>query len=430
MKKPRVAVASLGCKLNAYEAEATRSALTAAGYEAVEFGEDAEVCLVYTCTVTGRADSRSRNLLRRAAKAVTPGGRVIAAGCYARTDAEKLLEIEGVTDVAPGPVAELPGILDKTQENTRRWSDLTEGDSFSYHTRAFLKVQDGCDGVCSFCKVRIARGPAQSRPAADARLALGRLVEAGHREVVLTGVHLGYWGKEFGQTLSDLLRELLTAPGLGRIRLSSMEPQELTDELLTLIAQSEGRMAPHLHVPLQSGSDVVLSAMRRGYRLEQAMERMATARRLIPNLGLGLDVLTSFPGETKADFNATLDAAKECGASYLHVFSYSPRPGTPAADYPGQLAVEVKKERSRLARRLSRQLAMEYAKSQVGKELSVLVERHRAASGRLLGVAGNYLRCELIDLPDDQAGKLITARVIEPLNEPVHGPAKVLCQPL
>jgi len=430
MKKPRVAVISLGCKLNAYEAEATRSALTAAGYEAVEFGEDAEVCLVYTCTVTGRADSRSRNLLRRAAKAVTPGGRVIAAGCYARTDGDKLLEIEGVTDVAPGPVAELPGILDKTQENTRRWSDLTEGDSFSYHTRAFLKVQDGCDGVCSFCKVRIARGPARSRPAADARLALERLVKAGHREVVLTGVHLGYWGKEFGQTLSDLLRELLMVQGLGRIRLSSMEPQELTDELLTLIAGSEGRMAPHLHVPLQSGSDVVLHAMRRGYRLEQAMERMAAARRLIPNLGLGLDVLTSFPGETKADFNATLHAARECGASYLHVFSYSPRPGTPAADYPGQLSPEVKKERSRLARRLSRQLAMEYAESQVGKELSVLVERHRAASGRLLGVAGNYLRCELLDLPDDRAGRLITTRVIEPLNEPVHGPAKVLCQQL
>ncbi|MCD4733876.1 radical SAM protein, partial [bacterium] len=253
---------------------------------------------------------------------------------------------------------------------------------------------------------------------------------AGHREVVLTGVHLGYWGKEFGQTLSDLLRELLTVPGLGRIRLSSMEPQELTNELLTLIAGSEGRMAPHLHVPLQSGSNAVLHAMRRGYRLEQAMERMAAARRLIPNLGLGLDVLTSFPGETKADFNATLHAARECGASYLHVFSYSPRPGTPAADYPGQLSPEVKKERSRLARRLSRQLAMEYAQTQVGKELSVLVERHRAASGRLLGVAGNYLRCELLNLPDDQAGRLITTRVIEPLNEPVHGPAKVLCRQL
>jgi len=424
----RVAVASLGCKLSACEAEATLGAFAGAGYEPVGFGEAAEVCVVHTCTVTGRADYRSRNLLRRAAAVVAPGGRVVAAGCYAVTDPEVLGRIPGVTDVVPLAGAALLKAIEGGIADEDRWPDPAGG--FLRHTRAFLKVQDGCDGACTYCKVRLARGKARSRPIDDARTALGHLVAAGHREVVLTGVHLGAWGTESGQKLTDLLGAILDTPGLERLRLTSIEPDELTAGLVDCIAASEGKVAPHLHVPLQSGSDAVLKRMNRPYTAARALENIGYAKEKIPRLGLGFDVMVGFPGETEADFARTVEVSQKT-AGYLHVFSFSPRPGTAAEGFADRVPPLVKKDRSRTLRALSAELAYNFAGENVGARVRLLVERRRSDSGTQTGVTGNYLRGELVDAPEDLGGRMVSGEVVglhpDPaLVRPDHGPATVL----
>ncbi|HDR06745.1 MAG TPA: MiaB/RimO family radical SAM methylthiotransferase [Candidatus Coatesbacteria bacterium] len=425
----RVAVASLGCKMNAGEAEATLGAFIAAGYRPVKFGEPAEVCVVHTCTVTGRADCRSRSLLRRAAGSVVPGGRLIAAGCYAATDPELLGRLPGVTDVLPLVGEDLLSAVQGRAVEEKRWPEVSGG--FLRRTRAFLEVQDGCDGACSYCKVRLARGRARSRPIADARAALERLVAAGHREVVLTGVHLGAWGRECGAGLTDLLRALLEIPGLARLRLSSIEPDELTAELIDLAADSGGKIAPHFHVPLQSGADGVLRRMNRPYTAGRALENIGYAARRITRLGLGLDVMVGFPGETEADFTRTVEAVEKSGAAYLHVFSFSPRTGTAAEHLGDRVPSLVKKERSRALRALSAELAHDFAERNMGARVRLLVERRRSCSGKQTGVTGNYLRGELGDAPENLGGRLVLGEVValhpEPsLTRPGHGPATVL----
>jgi threonylcarbamoyladenosine tRNA methylthiotransferase MtaB len=425
----RVAVASLGCKLSACEAEATLSAFVEAGYEPVGFGEAAEVCVVHTCTVTGRADYRSRNLLRRAAAVVTSGGRVVAAGCYAVTDPDVLERIPGVTDVVPLAGTALLQVVEGGNIDEDRWPDPAGG--FLHHTRAFLKVQDGCDGACTYCKVRLARGKARSRPIDDAQVALESLITAGHREVVLTGVHLGAWGTESGHRLTDLLGALLETPGLERLRLTSIEPDELTRGLVDCIAASEGRIAPHLHVPLQSGSDDVLKRMNRPYTAARALENIGYAKEKIPRLGLGFDVMVGFPGETESDFARTLEAIRKSGANYLHVFSFAPRPGTLAENFPDRVPPLVKKERSRTLRALSAELAHCFAEGNVGARVRLLVERRRGPSGKQTGVTGNYLRGELVDAPENLGGRMVSGEVVglhpDPeLARPDHGPATVM----
>ncbi|OGD78355.1 MAG: hypothetical protein A2Y64_00070 [Candidatus Coatesbacteria bacterium RBG_13_66_14] len=309
-----------------------------------------------------------------------------------------------------------------------RWPDPAGG--FLRHTRAFLKVQDGCDGACSYCKVRLARGEARSRPVADAMAALGRLVAAGHREVVLTGVHLGAWGAESGKKLTDLLGALLDIPGLERLRLTSIEPDELTAGLVNLIAASEDRIAPHLHVPLQSGSDGVLARMNRPYTAARALENILYAKEKITRLGLGFDVMVGFPGETEADFAQTVEAVEKT-AGYLHVFSFSPRPGTAAEVFPDRVPPLVKKERSRTLRALSAELAYTFAEENVGDRVRLLVERRKCPSGKQVGVTGNYLRGELLDAPEGLGGRMVSGKVVglhpDPsLTRPDHGPATVL----
>jgi len=423
----RVAVASLGCKLSACEAEATLSAFVGAGYTPVGFGEHAEVCVVHTCTVTGRADYRSRNLLRRAAGVVVPGGRVVAAGCYAVTDPDVLASIPGVTDVTPLAGASLLRTVEGGMVEESRWPETVGG--FLRHTRAFLKVQDGCDGACTYCKVRLARGEARSRPVDDAKSALEMLVAAGHREVVLTGVHLGAWGIESGQKLTDLLGALLEMPGLERLRLTSIEPDELTRELVDFIAGSEGGIAPHLHVPIQSGSDDVLKRMNRPYTVARALENIRYAKGRIPRLGLGFDVMVGFPGETEADFAQTVGAVEKT-AGYLHVFSFSPRPGTAAEVFPDRVPPLVKKERSRILRSLSAELAYNFAEGNIGARVRLLVERRKGSTGKQVGVTGNYLRGELLEAPENLGGRIVSGEVVglhpDPaLARPDHGPATV-----
>lgn len=428
-------MASLGCKQNTCEAEAARQRFLSAGYRSVDFGEPAEVYLVYTCTVTSRADYRSRNLLRRAARTAPPGARVVACGCLAVTDPDELAAVEGVTDVLPGPAPNILALLGLGSADRGRSNWPTYHSSFAGHTRAFLSVQDGCDGACSYCKVRLARGRARSRPAEDAKRSLEALTAAGHREVVLTGIHLGAWGRERGDGLASLLAELLNVEGLERLRLSSIEPLELDDALLELIAASRGSLAPHLHVPLQSGSDSVLRRMNRGYTAAEALGRITRARELIPGLGLGLDVLVGFPGESDDDFAATVRAVEESGAGYLHVFAYSPRAGTPAAGYPHQVPDEVKSRRSRELRRLSTERARAFGSTSLGRILYVLVERRPPnARGRRVGVSGEYLRCELVDCPPEAVGRIVEAQALEllgpPPGRPTAGPARLLCRTL
>jgi threonylcarbamoyladenosine tRNA methylthiotransferase MtaB len=283
-------------------------------------------------------------------------------------------------------------------------------------TRAFLKIQDGCDLRCSYCIIPSVRGGARSLPAGEVLRRLADLTASGYREIVFTGVNTGDWGRDLEPriALHDLLRRAVAMEGPGRVRLNSLEPRTVTPEVIRLMAESGGRLAPHLQVPLQSGSDAVLARMRRNYRTADYRRVLAALRRAIPLAGLGADVIVGFPGETGGEFETTRRFIEDSELNYLHVFSYSPRPGTPAATMPEQVPPAAIKERSARLRELGRDLALRFRRSFVGRNLELLVLREARADGRLRALSGNFIDLwldpERSD-PADLVSRLVTARV-------------------
>jgi threonylcarbamoyladenosine tRNA methylthiotransferase MtaB len=401
-----VGFATLGCKLNQYDTTEVQALLEARGFRTVPFETPAQVYVINTCTVTARADYSDRQAIRRAV-ARNPDAVVVVTGCYAQTNPEAVAAIPGV-DLVLGTQDKyaLPELLDQARKRTRPLVQV--GDAFAPrilpaipvrrftpgYTRAFVKVQDGCQHRCSFCIVPFARGGSRSQAVEVVVEQIEELVGAGYAEVVLTGVDLGHYGWDLAPrtTLAALVRRLLDVRGLARVRLSSVLPAYFTDELVDLVV-GDRRVCRHLHVPLQSGSDGVLRAMRRPYtaRMYRALiERLAGA---IPDVGLGADVITGFPGETDADFEATEALVEALPFTYLHVFSYSDRRGTEAARRPvPRVPPETIRRRTARLRRLGGVKQLGFRRAQLGRELSVLVlEQKERETGRLVGLTDNYL---------------------------------------
>lgn len=399
-KKPGFLIQTLGCKVNQFDAASLAQALRDSGMDLVGPGEPPSLVLVQTCTVTSAADRQNRQAIR-SLKAKYPKALLVVTGCQAEVWGPKLESMEEV-DLVWGnrdKEALLEELLVRLgmEPAGLSWEQLMWGEGLEGlpgRTRAFLKVQDGCDGGCSYCIVPKARGKSRSRSPGSIFKALGLMEKAGVQEVVLTGIHLGSYGRDLtsGLSLCGLLGQILQESSIPRIRLSSIEPQELEEGILRLMAESP-RICPHLHVPLQSGSEEVLRLMRRPYKKADYEAKVLAATKSIPNLTLGADLMVGFPGEKEEHFQESLDFLESIPWTYLHVFPFSPRPGTPAWDMGPKVSSQEVKRRAALVRELSRERRFKAMASYVGKSLPILLERPcKGRPGWLEGLSHNYFR--------------------------------------
>jgi len=410
----RVAVTTLGCKVNQYDSASIETRLRAEGCTIVPFAAGADVYVVNTCTVTDRADAESRQLARRARR-VNPGARVVMTGCFAQIDpaGAAIPEVDFVVGLnrLPDVLRAVRGELDSVRERllvddlraARRVRTLG-AETFTGQTRAFLKIQEGCDLFCTFCIVPFARGRSRSVSPREVVAQLQRLGELGFREVVLTGVHLGGYGADLDPALSlvDLLEMLVERAPVPRLRLSSIDPPEVSARLLDLMGRAES-VCPHLHVPVQAAHDAVLQRMRRPYGTGIVRDVCSEVRRRFPDAAIGTDVIAGFPGESDAEFDATAALLAEVPFTYFHVFPYSRRRGTTAAKHPGHVAPAVVQQRAQRLRQLGEQKRAAFAARFVGRTLPVLVETPVAGrGGPLQGYSRNYQRVEVIG--DDRRG--------------------------
>jgi threonylcarbamoyladenosine tRNA methylthiotransferase MtaB len=422
---PTVAFSTLGCRLNQVDTHQMQTLLEARGFRTVAVEAQPDVVVVNTCTVTARAELSDRQAIRRAGR-LSPRARIVVAGCWAQTSPSAVAALGGVDlVVGNGDKPRLPELLGDLLGTPRRPPRIEVGDvatarlepvaprpHLNGRARAFLKVQDGCRHRCAFCIVPLARGASRSLPPEVVEEQVRRLAEAGHPEIVLTGVDLGGYGADLRPraSLAALLGRLAPAPGLRWLRLSSLLPSYLTDELLEILTTSPV-IAPHAHVPLQSGSDRVLRLMRRPYTIatyRRVVERLAAT---VPRLGLGADVIVGFPGETDADFAATLGLIEALPFSYLHVFPYSERPGTAAASRAGRVDTGTIAARARRLREAGAAAGARFRASLVGRTEDVLVlETRDRASGDLTGLTGNYVEVTFAG-PDRLARGIARVRV-------------------
>jgi threonylcarbamoyladenosine tRNA methylthiotransferase MtaB len=405
-----VALRTLGCKVNRAESEAVAEALLGRGAGLVDADADADVVVINTCTVTGEADAKARKAIRRALGAGADGPVVVVTGCLAALDPEGLTRlgprviVEADKSRVAGRVAKLLGA--DTGAEAAGSDGLAEVRTQSaFRTRVMLKVQDGCDHRCSYCIVPDARGAPTSVPAEEVVRRAGRLAEAGTREIVLTGINIGRYAD--GDTDLAALVERVATTGISRIRLSSIEPLDLSERLLATLARTP-QVMPHLHVPLQSGCDATLLAMRRGYTSAAFADALARARAALPGLAVTTDVIAGFPGESDADFARSIAFVEECGFAKLHVFRYSKRPGTPAAGMRGHVGPREAAERAARMRTLGEDLAAAYARSRLGGSADLLVESVDA--GRAEGTTEDGLRA-CMDAAGHVVGDVVRVRL-------------------
>ncbi len=400
----RVAFRTLGCRLNQYDTEGIRAAMARTlPIEVVGWDEPADLYLLNSCTVTSRADQECRRLARQA-KHRHPGGKVVVAGCYAQTQPEQLAavaEIDAVVGNADKDdvAAWLPRVL-AADAPAPAVADFAEDavfdspliDAVPGRSRAFVKIQDGCNLRCTYCLIWKARGPGRSRSPDDVLAQLGLLQAAGYREVILAGIHLGGYGRDLSprRSLCGLLALILERLPELRIRLSSIHPNEVTPELLELFAR-HGRLRPHLHISLQSGSSTVLARMKRPYRGERARLALRAAADLMPGFGIGADLIVGFPGETDEEFAQTRRMVEDLPFSYLHVFRFSPRPGTAAAVMPGQVRPEITSARSALLRDLAGARQAAFAADLLGTSREAVIEAEGALPGWRQATTDNYV---------------------------------------
>ncbi len=401
-----VAFHTLGCKLNFAETSTIARQLTDAGYKKVSFDDAAHVFVINTCSVTENADKECKLIVKRALKA-NPEGLVVIIGCYAQLKPEEISEIEGV-DLVLGAkekfnILSYLNDVEKSENLAEVHScEIEEADFFigSYsigdRTRAFLKVQDGCDYKCTYCTIPLARGISRSDTVENVIKNAREIASQDIKEIVLTGVNIGDYGKgEFGNkrhehTFLDLVKELNKVSGIERIRISSIEPNLLKDETIDLVSKSQS-FVPHFHIPLQSGSDEVLKKMKRRYLTQLYRNRVAKIREVMPDASIGVDVIVGFPGETEEEFMKTYQFLNELPISYLHVFTYSERENTEAADMEGVVPVSERKKRNKMLRILSEKKKMAFYQTQLGKTLPVLWE-HENKDGLMYGYTENYVR--------------------------------------
>jgi len=397
--KKKVAFQTLGCKLNFAETSTIARSFADDRYERVSPDSDADVFIINTCSVTDTADRKCRQAVRKIIHR-NPDAFVAVVGCYAQLKPEAVASIEGV-DLVLGTYEkfDIAAYVDnlgkgKAPEIHSCESLDTEGFISSWsagdRTRSFLKVQDGCDYRCSYCTVPLARGKSRNPLISEIIAEATQIVATGVKEIVLTGVNVGDFGKSTGESLDNLLKSLVRIEGLERLRLSSIEPDLLSDAVIDLIS-TEPVLMPHIHMPLQSGNDKILGLMRRRYRRDTFRDRVIHARNLIPDASIGADVIVGFPGETAEDFGETYSFLESLPLSYLHVFAFSPRPGTPAFTMPDQVKATEKERRSRQLIKLSGRKRIQFMQYVTGNAYDVLFEK-RSADGMLSGLTGNYIR--------------------------------------
>jgi len=441
---PRASFYTVGCKLNTYESETLRDQFAGLGYDVVAFGDAADVTVINTCTVTDRSDADCRKIIRRARRA-SPGALIVVTGCMAERWPDGIAAMPEVglvlgnkqkpslvrhveraraaccpdrraamDDPPPAPSFLSVGRVD--QARAARGSVACEP-SDERRTRATLQVQDGCDERCTYCIIPSVRGRSRSRLLADVVADARALVAAGYREIALTGVNTGAWGDDIGggESLVDLVRALAALPGVERVRLNSIEPRAMTPELIEFVAATP-RVCRHFHIPLQSGSDAVLRRMNRRYRAAD-YERVVTAlAERVPDCAIGADVMVGLPGETEEQFGETCRFVERLPLTYLHVFAYSLREGTPAERLDGHLPRHVKAERSRELRRLGVEKRLAFHERHVGRVVQVLVERARAVAGSgLCGLTENYVRVRVntsrVAAPEAYVNEIVPVRI-------------------
>ena len=428
-QEKRIAFATLGCKVNQYDTEAMTALFRRAGYRIVDFEAPADVYIVNTCTVTGRGAAKSRQLIRNAIRRA-PMAVVAVAGCYTQTDPDEVAAIPGVSLlignqdrdravelVEQAARSELPVRAVGNIWQVREFEEMPI-DAFSHKTRAIVKVQEGCNIFCTFCIIPYARGKPRSRAPGDVLMEVDRLAAAGYREVVLTGIHLGSYGRDDQPNrgapgtgdLAQLVGDVAGVEGIDRVRLSSLEPKHCSDRLIELLA-SNPKVCPHLHLSLQSGAEGVLRRMKRAYNAAEYRSAVCKLRERVPDIGLTTDIITGFPGETEAEHRESMDFIREMGFSCLHVFPFSARKGTPAATMPGQVPKAVKEQRSHELIALGEELALQFHQRFVGRTLAVLAEAEgETEPGWLEGYTANYIRVRL-PAGDELKGTVIPVRI-------------------
>ena len=395
MQQRRVNFHTLGCKLNFSESSTLAREFERGGFVRVAPDAEADICVINSCSVTEHADKKCRNLIRR-----NPGAIIAVTGCYAQLKPQEIAAIEGVGIVLSNNdkgmlykrVVELSGkgraqiYSCDTESLTSFFAAFSSGD----RTRAFLKVQDGCDYKCAYCTIHYARGGSRNMPIADLVAEARQIAAAGQKEIVITGINTGDFGRTTGERFIDLLRALNEVEGIERYRISSIEPNLLTDEIIAFCAASP-KFQHHFHIPLQSGSDKILGLMRRRYTTARFADRIAAVRALMPDAFIGIDVIVGFPGETEEDFRTTYDFLEGLKPAFLHIFPFSERPGTPAVDMPGKVQPSVATRRVAELEELCGRLHGAFCAKAVGSEDTVLFES-TLRGGMMFGYTGSYRR--------------------------------------
>ena len=413
-----VAFHTLGCKVNTYESNAMLKIFNDAGYQEVDFKQIADVYVINTCTVTNTGDSKSRQMIRKAIRK-NPQAIICVVGCYSQIAPEEIEQIEGVGVVLGTQyrqnIVEYVNEYLKTGKmvvkvdnimNLKKFEDLNI-DRFK-NTRAFLKIQDGCNNFCTYCIIPYARGRVRSRSKDSVLNQASRLVANGYVEIVLTGIHTAGYGEDLEDySFYDLLVDLVKIEGLKRLRISSIETSQISDEIIDLIGSNE-IIVDHLHVPLQAGCDETLKRMNRKYTTNQYLEKINKIRSYLPNIAFTTDVIVGFPGETDEEFDKTYDFIKKVNYSELHVFPYSPRKNTPAAKMPNQVNDHIKHDRANRLLALSKELNRDFALKQIGKSLKVLFEKRDG--DYLIGHASDYLKVK-VKTDRDMIGEIVDIRI-------------------
>jgi threonylcarbamoyladenosine tRNA methylthiotransferase MtaB len=393
----RVAFYTLGCKLNFSETSTIARLFEEGGFAKVEFEDNPDIFVINTCSVTENADKKCKQLVKRAKK-IAPESMVIILGCYAQLKPEEISQIPGV-DLVLGANEKFNVLahLEKKNEvqivhqNIKHTHEFIPSHSFGDRTRSFLKVQDGCDYFCTFCTIPLARGKSRNASIAQTLLEAQKIAKTEVKEVVLTGVNIGDFGQGGEENFYSLIQELDKVEGIARFRISSIEPNLLSNEIIAFCLEKAQRFAPHFHIPLQSGADQILEKMRRKYLTGLYVERVHQIKSINPDTCIGVDVIVGFPGETDDDFLATVNFLKDLDISYLHVFTYSERANTGASKLGTKVPMDTRRERSKLLHLLSDRKKLAFYQTQIGKNKNVLFEQEEN-EGLLYGFTENYVK--------------------------------------
>ena len=397
---PSVGILSLGCKVNTYESEYIRNILEQRGYEIKDFTDKCDIYIINTCTVTNTSDTKSSKMLRRARKE-NPDAIIVAMGCFIESNKDN--PIPGI-DIVIGnrDKDKVPDLIDEYLKNKERIIRLYKGrtdifedmyiTSFPGRTRAFVKIQDGCDNFCSYCIIPFVRGKCRSKDKDKVIEEITALVNNGYKEVVLTGIHTGSYGRDLDISFADLLNEIIKIKGLKRLRISSIEATELNEDVLNILKNSN-IIVDHLHIPLQAGSNEILKLMNRKYDLKYFEDKIAEIRSIRPDISITTDIIVGFPGETEELFKETLNTVRRINFSKVHVFPYSERKGTKSERLPNKIPTNIKKDYVKRLIELSKELEIEYASKFIGKELEILVEQTK--DGFSYGHTSNYLNVKV-----------------------------------